>query len=240
MIYSYRELRQNIELYYQGKIELEELGSFCANAYYDIIKGNYILTDNLLIYPLIKNLYRLNIKPNEQKDIFPCSFDEISAVHDILSGKKNISFCVEIGINQNIISGLDPIYKKALSLYGDIRGVLSDYLQRHTMSNELNSILQRYDTFEIKHNTTIFDCVDNYVASLTKSIAVDEVTLCLSNPLGLYCSKRISLDDVIKKIIRCLDFCIGLADATICISYIDGMPMLNLLMVDCENNCQKQ
>lgn len=234
MIYDSVGLKTKIEMYFNKEITLQELGHYCENAYYDIIKGEYLCINSLMIYPLIKKLDRLNVEPNDIKDEWPSSPSEINTVYEVLAGKRNAVFAIKIGLPTHISRLYTKDYNNKKEQYCQLKTILSDYLSTGVIADNSASMIESISTFAIKRSDTILDIIENHILAYILTISVDESQLRLMNPLGIYCEKRESMEDsvreTIEKVVRCIDCYIGDKNVDLQISYTDGIPKLNTFL----------
>jgi len=89
-------LRKKLNQYFEGAITKEELGSWANKSYYELLRGDFVVIDKLAIFNFLKTVSRFHIVPNDIKDEFPCSENDICDIRDILNGKKNITYTMSI------------------------------------------------------------------------------------------------------------------------------------------------
>lgn len=92
------ELREKIDDYFVGKLSKKELGQWAGKAYFDLLKGGYVETEKIVIYPFLKNISTFHLEENDIEDVFPCSEESIKEIQDIVCGKTNWCFDVEISL----------------------------------------------------------------------------------------------------------------------------------------------
>ena len=217
-------------MFFKEEITLQELGRCCEIAYYDTIKGGYLSLSSLLVYPLLKKLYQINVVPSDSGDNWPCSLSEIDSVYEILSGKRNAVFVVTVGISASISSVHINEYDKKKEQYCQLKAVLLNYLATGVIECDGALMLETITSSEIMCRDSILDYIENHILAYVASIGIEGQQLNLINPLGLYCTKRESVQDVIKKAVRCIECYIGNENAGLQISYIDGIPELNAFL----------
>lgn len=65
MTYNIEELCNYIDTYFSGKMSKKDIGKWAENAYYDLLKGSYVETSKIVLYPFLKTLSRIHIDNNE-------------------------------------------------------------------------------------------------------------------------------------------------------------------------------
>lgn len=231
MNFDYISLKNKIIMYLNKEITLYELGKICENVYYDIIKGEYIYLNKLLIYPLLKTLYRINIDKNDITDEFPCNESEILNIYDILAGNKKYSYLISIGFPKNISKNILEEYNEKASLYECLKRIFLRYLEDHLLNYDGYLLIQKLSLYELKTEYTIFDILDNYIITFIKNIVVESNNIEIMGKLSLYSKQRITQDYMIKRIICCIDCYIGKSNIDAQIIFDSGQPRLNTMII---------
>lgn len=141
MEYNIKKLRKKLKSYFSGELSKQNLGKWADRAYYDLLKGGYIECKKIIIYPFLKTIATFHIKENDKMDIFPCSEKEVKKILDILCGKINFDFIVQISI---------PI--QVYSMFKDQK-----YLdkERYYLFFNLRNLIIQYDKIQIKNDLKI-------------------------------------------------------------------------------------
>ena len=229
---DYISLKNVIKDYLNKDIPLYKLGKICENVYYDIIRGDYIYLDKLLIYPLLKKLYRINIKEDDVKDNFPCNESDILSIYDVLIGNRNESYFINIGIPQNISKKFIEDYEEKMNYYELLRNVLLRYLEEHSLSDDEYLLFQTLSLCEFKATCTIFDVLDNYILTFVKNMVFESGKIEMKGHLSLYTKQRVNQDNIIRKVIYCIDCYVEKNDISTQIIFKDGQPRLNIMIIN--------
>lgn len=122
MIWTQAELRQKLANYRNGTCSREALGVWASHAYYDLLRGGYLETEKLSVYPFVRTLARMRMEPCDMQDTYPCTEQDVAQIWRILSGEVPCSFCIELGIPP-----------QGSSLFADAEGL--DWSRREAFSN---------------------------------------------------------------------------------------------------------
>ena len=93
-----KELKEKLNDYFSGKLSDKDLGKWANSIYYDILRGGYLRKDKLVIYPFVKKIAQFGIEINESEDRYPIEEHEVCHINDILHGRCNFDFQINISI----------------------------------------------------------------------------------------------------------------------------------------------
>ena len=91
-------LKEKINLYFGGKIKKYDLGLWAMEAYYELMKGDYIEIEKLKIYHFLKMISTIHTEADDIADEYPCSEDTVWNIGKILEGKKDKHYTFNIKI----------------------------------------------------------------------------------------------------------------------------------------------
>lgn len=232
MTYDVNELREKVDGYFLGIFTKEELGKWSELAYYDLLKGGYIEKKKIVLYPFLKKISQFHIKVDDVADQYPCVENDINFIKEILQGKKNFVFQVEIAIPEYI-------YKTCLDKkYFDSEKRELLFEIRHILNNCVNEKItqQLYDMMAIfsgmpKTNDTIQDMLEEYIVRIFTKLIFDENNsdFILKTKMRLYTQKS-EQEVIYKKLLKYLDYYVGNSNFNIVVSYENGLPDITLLL----------
>lgn len=224
MNYNIFDIRFKLEQYYNGQLSREELGSWNSNAYYDLLRGGYVELSKIQLYPFIKKLSTFRIKENDQEDKYPCSEEEVINIWDILMGRENYEFNVEIALPPQIYSMFSQspyMDLERLKRFSDFKNIVEASLERGTGQDvDFDTLIKIYSLISTrKQKSTVFDLLEKGIKNNI------EVYLCrmkeMTEGYQLY-TKGISTIELIKRMMRYLECYVGERSFHLFISYNDG------------------
>lgn len=98
MEFNIKDLAKKIDDYFSEEISKTDLGEWANKAYYDILKGSYIEIEKIVIYPFLRILSTFHQKENDKDDVYPCTEENVRTIQDILHGKRDFDFNIEMSI----------------------------------------------------------------------------------------------------------------------------------------------
>lgn len=221
------DIKKKIDNYFLGNESKEELGKWAKIAYYDLLKGEYLQMEKIVSYPFLKVISNYHIEEEDIKDIFPVDEKEIELIRDILHGKYNetysIDVCIPWRINDKYL-GLDKIKRKQ---YIKIIDILSKYSNKEIFTKD--DYKECVNTFKMPEDEpgTIQYILENNIKSLLKNnIDWEEGCLDIQQGMGIYVQKRKREVDIVNKIIRYLQCYIGERSVEVDIIFILGRPQV--------------
>lgn len=233
MEFDYKELKNKINLYFYGNISKKELGEWSKAAYYDVLRGNYIVLNKISIYPFIKKISTFHINNNDIKDEFCCLDEEVRDIQKILNGERNDSYIINMRIPLNIYYMFPEnkfLNKEKRAQYVELKNILCKLLGNNNLSkSDINKCI-KFSRFEIKNITTIQDLLEFYINSLFKNnIKIKCDNLKINYKYRLYNKEGNFEKDILEKLIDYINFYIGEKDFSICVSFINGKPQITNL-----------
>lgn len=227
MDFKIEDLKERVEKYFFGNLSKEELGKWANELYYDLLRGEYLEVKKIVAYPFLRKLSTIHIKEDETKDIFPCSINEVKIIKDILEGKKNQTYSVEIGIPWTIKGIALDVEKK--EKYEELINVLSKYSNRDIMDDmDLKVCSNVLETIDDKEGTLQYILESHIKSFLENNIDWEEKSLDLNHNLGLYSKKAKKEDKIINKIKDYVSCYIGEKNLGVDIIFISGIPQIIL------------
>jgi len=227
MEYDAKILLQRIDDYFTGIISKTDLGKWANKAYYDILKGGYVENEKIVIYPFVKVISTFHIRENDIEDIYPCTEENVAIIKDILHGKRNYDFAVEMSVPIQIYSMFKekPYFDIGRrEIFLKLRNIISEYFEkRYEYSDEMDAMIEK--AICLKHrNETVLDfleeCICRYLTVLFKNASAE---LGLQENMKLYAQKS-EKNIMGKRLISYLDSYIGNSNFQLLIAYREGKP----------------
>lgn len=227
MEFELEDIKERLDNYFLGNLTKEELGKWASLAYYDLLKGEYLEIKKIIAYPFLKLISTFHIEADDAKDIFPCSIKKIRFIRDILSGKHNEAYSIEIGIPWDINAerfGLDS-GKKAQ--YIKLISILNKYSNKQTLTEEDYEECINILKLTADKPGTIQSILENYITSFLKNnIDWEEKSLEFHQRIGLYVRKGRTEKDMLSKVIAYLECYIGERNLGVDILFTSGVPQI--------------
>lgn len=228
MEYNTETLRKMTDDYFAGKLSRTALGEWAKSAYYDLLKGGYLEREKIVIYPFLKVISTFHVEENEKDDTYPCAEESVKTIQDILHGRRNFNFSVEVSIPDLIYSEIgkrlfDTDKREA---YSNLRDMLARNLeQKQELSRELAAHVEYI--LRLNHgDTLILDMLEETVLGLLRFLFEDcSNELGLSKELRLYAQKP-RQNIIAERLITYLDCYTGRRDFQILVAFENGRPNL--------------
>ncbi|MBD5542325.1 MAG: hypothetical protein HDR00_14275 [Lachnospiraceae bacterium] len=224
MEYGIKEIKKKVRGYFEGIYSKEELGKWAKEAYVDLLKGGYIESEKIVLYPFIKTISRFHIEINEIEEQYPCSEDDIKSIYAILNGEKDFAFQVELAIPQQVYTMfgerayLDISKRKEIA---EIREKVSDYLcEENDFCNAYKQIISQ---LKVKKKETVLDMLEEQIFKISMALfETKENQIYRKEELRLYPQKtdRVCMLD---KLIDYLDCYLGKRNFNVLVTYSNGI-----------------
>lgn len=225
MEYNAKKLLKKIDDYFAGAISRAALGEWANRAYYDLLKGGYIENEKIVIYPFIKVISTFHLRENDKDDIYPCTEENVKIIQDILHGKRNFDFAVEISIPIQTYSMFKENHyfdEERREIYSKLRDVLVCYFeQKYAISDEMAKQVEA--VMCLKHrDEVVLDLLEEYILRFLKVLFKNNFTeLGLQKSLKLY-AKKSKQNIIADRLISYLDCYIGNRNFQLLITFKDG------------------
>ena len=225
MEYNAKELLEKIDNYFAGVISKTDLGEWANKAYYDLLKGGYIENEKIVIYPFVKVISTFHLKENDKDDIYPCTEENVKIIQDILHGKKNFDFTVEMSIPIQVYSMFkerDYFDEERREIFSKLRNILICYFEQgDVFSDEVAAQVEA--VMCLKHqNKVVLDLLEEHILRFLKVLFKNSSgELGLQKNLKLYAQKP-GQNIIAERLINYLDCYIGNRNFQLLITYTDG------------------
>ena len=94
----YLQLKEAYSDFYNEELDEEEFRKYINKLYFDILRGGFVETDKLVIYPLLKMMFKLFDEDFNKSDVR----DEKDYIYDIFKGRKDVYFNVMITLPEEL------------------------------------------------------------------------------------------------------------------------------------------
>lgn len=225
MEYNTKKLMEKIDRYFEGELSKDDLGRWAKRAYYDLLKGGYVENEKIVVYPFVKIISTFHLIENEKDDIYPCAEENIKMIQDILHGRRDFDFSVEMSIPIQVFSMFNErcyFDKERREIFLKLRNMLVCYFdQDHVFSNEM--LVQIEEVMCLKHrDKVVLDTLEKYIFSFLRYFFKNcSNELGLKKNLKLYAQKS-EHNIIAEKLISYLDCYVGKRNFEMFISYVDG------------------
>lgn len=232
MKYGVQKLRKKLDCFFSDQLSKQELGKWAENAYFDLLKGGYVETSKIEIYPFIKIISQFHVEINDLEDKYPCSEERVKEIQSILYGKQDYEFQMEVAIPSQVYSmfeGNENFNRERYAFFLNFRAEIRDYLNSSSLDNNtLQESLNFLFNMEISHDT-LQGILERRIITICKALfGVKIEGIYPKTNLKIYAvnSSRTSLTE---KLIECIDCYVGEKSFNVIASFQDGIPDLMLL-----------
>ena len=225
MEYNAKMLIEKIDDYFAGAISKNNLGEWASSAYYDLLKGGYVENEKIVIYPFIKIISTFHLRENDKDDFYPCTEENVKMIQEILHGKMNFDFAVEMSFPVQTYSMFKERHyfdAERREIFSKLRNMLVCYFEQgDVLSDEISTQIE--SVMCIKHqDKVVFDLLEEYVLRflnvLFKNSSAD---LGLQKNMKLYAQKS-EQNIIAERLISYLDCYIGNRNFQLLVAYKDG------------------
>ncbi|MTI49369.1 hypothetical protein [Sporosalibacterium faouarense] len=208
--YTIDDVRLNLNNYFHGKISKDDLGNWAKSAYHDLLKGGYLAIEKITCYPFVKVLSTIHVKEDDIKGIFPCDIELVESFRDILNGKKNEIYSIDISFPWETYGKEFHLNIEKKEQYLKILDILKKYSNRQQLyKKDYEEFLNALNKADEKPNTILF-VIDNLIKSFIKhNIDWEDECLHIHEGNWLYINKKDRIDDIQGKMIRYIECYVG-------------------------------
>jgi len=232
MEFNMTVLLTKLNQYYDSTLTRDELGSWARKAYYEILRGDFIVIDKIVIYRFLRTISTIHIVANDAKDEYPCSEEDVSAIHEILRGSKNAAHTLNIKLPTQIYDMFGDninLDKSKLNTLIDIRECISEYLENKSISLDKREKLFLFSNQDFGSNRTLLDLLECHIVSiLSDCIDYEEETLDFERSIGIFVGRKEINENLCLSLLKLLDCAIGNTSFIICITYDKGKSNISI------------
>ncbi|MCM1058490.1 MAG: hypothetical protein NC517_12940 [Firmicutes bacterium] len=227
MKYNAKKLLKKIDDYFAGVISKRSLGEWANSAYYDLLKGGYIENEKIVIYPFLKVIATFHLKEDEMNDNYPCTEQDVKMIQDILRGKRNLDFAVEMSVPIQAYSMFkeNPYFdEERRKFFSELQDMFMCYFEQGGMLSD-EMVLQIRSAMSVKHeNKVILSSLEEAIIRFLKFyLESDSAEQGLQKNLKLYAQKS-KQDIIAERLMSYLDCYIGKRNFQLLITYEAGKP----------------
>lgn len=231
MKYGIKEIKEKVGGYFKGIYSKEVLGEWAKEAYYDLLKGGYLESEKIVLYPFLKTISRFHIEINEIEEQYPCSEKDIKNIYNILEGEEDFCFRVEMAIPQQIYSMFEENIYLDINKRNEIaemREKILDYIQKgKEFSSTYKQIISKS---KMKKEETVLDILEERILQI--SMALFEIKgnqVHRKEKLRLYAS-QLDKDCMLDKLLDYLNCYLGEKSFNILVTYSKGLAEMLLFV----------
>ncbi len=230
MLVNAKQLEQKIDQYYNKIITKYELGLWSMQAYYELMKGEYIEIDKLQVYHFLRTISTFHQIPNDIADEYPCTEEEVLNIKEILCGKKDINYTFNIKISKNIYQNQNykTRYMRFEKLQKNIEEISLDNIPLFIPDEWIEYINEN-----IKEVQTLIDLLECHIKGIiTQNIDLEEKIIDFRQSVGIYVEgTNINKQNFIPNLKKLLDCVMGNIFFRVSIVYKKGRPYLSLILL---------
>lgn len=229
MEYCLEMVKKKVNGYLDGSLSKEALGKWGKSAYYDLLRGGYLKKDKIILYPFIKTISQVNIKTEEENDIYPASRSDIEFVQSVVSGAVSYCFQVEISVPKLLYSMPENDflsvgrYEKMLAA----KAAVENYIRSDNMAGALTDSIEQIKNTE-KTAETILDLLQNQIVMLGLSL-LDCRQKKAKPRLSLY-PQQAHKNAGVEKLLQYLKCFTGEETFIAVVSYKNGEPNMSVIV----------
>ena len=222
-----KKLREKIDRYFEGGLSKDDLGGWANRAYYDLLKGGYVENEKIVVYPFVKVISTFHLSENDKDDFYPCVEENVKMIHDILHGRRDFDFAVEISIPIQVYSMFkerDYFDKERREIFLKLRNLLVCYFEQDSVFND-ETAAQIEEVMSLQQRDKIvLDTLEKYIFRFLKYLFKNcSNELGLKRNLKLYAQKS-EQNIIAERLISYLDCYVGKRNFEMFISYTGGKP----------------
>lgn len=222
-------LEQKINQFFCGELSRKDLGLWSMQAYYALMKGEYIEIDKLSIYHFLKTISTFHTIPNDIADEYPCSEEEVKEIMEILCGKKDLCYTFNIRIYKNLYQK-EP-YKSRWEVFKQLRNDLEDIDAENIPSSLVNELV-KYSKQNIDEINTLVDLLECHLKGIiADNINSEEEIIDFRQSIGIYVGRNVNKENFTQNLKKLLECIMGESLFRISIAYKKGIAHLSFILL---------
>lgn len=231
MVINTEVLKQKINLYCNKEIEKEDLGLWAMEAYYALMRGEYIDIEKLKIYHFLRTISTFHMRPNDITGEYPCTENDVLEIKEILSGKREANYTFNIRIYKNIYQC--EKYKYKFDNFVRLRGIIDEINVNKSIESWIIDELIDYVNQKDSNIQTIIDFLEeNIRCIIAENIDLDERLLDFRQSVGIYIGgSEINKQFFIPNLKKLFDCVMGEMGFRISIIYRNGTANISFLLL---------
>lgn len=230
MLINSKQLKQKIEQYCNKAITKDELGLWSMQAYYELMKGEYIEIDKLQIYHFLRTISTFHQKPNDIADEYPCTEEEVINIKEILCGKKDIYYTFNIKIFKNIYQ--NEIYTNRWIKFEKLKKHIDEISLGKIAPSIINEWIE-YINQNVDEIQTLIDLLECHIKGMiSENLDTEEKIIDFRQSVGIYAGGiNINKENFIPNLKKLLACIMGNTFFRVSVVYKKGIPYLSLILL---------
>lgn len=222
-------LREKINLYFGGEINKRDLGLWAMEAYYELMKGEYIELEKLKIYHFLRIISTIHTEANEIADEYPCSEDAVWNIGEILGGKKDKHYTFNIRIAKSIYQ--KEQYKCKLEKFLKLKEILERCDRDEAPLLAMNMLVD-YANSDFKNFDTLIDLLElNIKNIILENFDFEEGKFDFRQSVGIYVGgSDINKNNFLMNLKKLLNCVMGESYFRIVMVYKKGIAYMTLVL----------
>ena len=199
-------------------------------AYYALMKGEYIEVGKLEIYHFLRKISTFHMVPNDITGEYPCSEKEVLEVKEILCGEKDMNYTFNLKVFKSMYQ--NEAYKWREEEFKKLRGIVEKTSLNDIPSSVMNILIDyvNQDSNEIHSLVDLFE--EHIKGIIAENIDFEEEILDFRQSVGIYTGGReVNKKAFIPNLKKLLDCVIGDIPFRISIIYKKGKPNVSLVLL---------
>ena len=229
MEYCLEIVKKKVSGYLDGSLSKEALGRWGKSAYYDLLRGGYLKKDKIILYPFIKTISQVNVKTEEENDIYPASRSDIEFVQSVVSGAVPYCFQVEISVPKLLYSIPENDFL-SVGRYEKILAVKTAVENLICNDNRVGALIDSIEQIKNieKAEETVLDLLQNQIVMLGLSL-LDSSQRKAKPHLALY-PQQANKNLGVEKLLQYLKCFTGEETFIVVVSYKNGEPNMSVIV----------
>lgn len=222
-------LLDKIDFYRSNKISRNELGEWAKEAYYDLMKGEYIEIEKISLYHFLREISLFHIEANDITGEYPCSEERIFEIGEIVAGRKNTQYTFYAKISKLVLLNNFQIRYNKFKKMQEMICILNS----EKIPLEILCFFKEYVNQDTNEIQTLIDLFEAHI----RGILIENIDFGESSVFDYCRSLRIYAGDVtidritfitnLKKLLECI---LGERGFGISILYNKGIPNTILVL----------
>jgi len=230
MLINSKILEEKINQYINNIITKKELGFWSMQAYYTLIKGEYIEIDKLSVYHFLRTISTFHMEPNDIADEYPCSEEEVLNIRDILCGSKDINYTFNIKIFKNIFK--NEKYESRIEVFNKLSKAINEIPLNNMAQLELNE-LKDYVSQDIDKIESLIDLLECHMKGIiVENIDFEDKIIDYRQSVGIYVGGTDNnKENFLPNLKKMLDCVMGDMFFRVSIIYKNGVSSLSIVLL---------
>lgn len=233
MKFETNELRVKLDEYFSGILSKKDLGEWAKKAYYDLLKGSYVEIEKVVMYPFLKTISTFHIEENDKEDIYPCPETSIKNIQNILVGKTDYDFDIEMSIPIQVYTMFKerPYFdQERRENFLKLRKILLEYFEQdYTMNDEMVIHLETMMTLH-HSNKTVQDLLEENIFQFLRILFINHNMISDRQEHYRLFAQKSEQNLIRERLLRCLDCYIGNTNFHLLVSIKKGIFMISLIV----------